>query len=410
MSRIKNLSRLLILLPVFAFILSLGISVYAEDKAESWTATKAWEKFENGPPADPNFFPLIVWLQKPENAEKYKAAGINTYFGLWQGPKPGQIEALKAAGMYLICDMNPEALKHRNDKTIIGWMMVDEPDNFQFKTNLKVGGKEWRYGPSTLRVSMKDIGEMYETIKKEDPTRPVWLCFSRGVADDKYLGRGYGWENSMYPEYMRSCDVVGFDVYPVSNIGGEYLWYHAKGLDRIKEWAGAQKPRFNCIGPDYAGKKGRPTPEQIKAEIWISIIHGTKGIVYFCHNFKPKFQADALLQDPVMLAAVTKINTQITALAPVINSPDIDGVEVSSSNKAVPVDILVKGYNGEVYIFAAAMKMGKPTVATFHVKGVSVAEKVEVLEEDRTLDMDAAGVFKDEFKTWETHNYRVIKH
>jgi hypothetical protein len=36
--------------------------------------------------SDPNFFPLAVWLQSPNNAAKYKAAGINTYVGLWRGP------------------------------------------------------------------------------------------------------------------------------------------------------------------------------------------------------------------------------------------------------------------------------------------------------------------------------------
>ena len=40
---------------------------------------------------DPNFFPLAVWLQSPNNAAKYKAAGINTYVGLWRGPTEEQL-------------------------------------------------------------------------------------------------------------------------------------------------------------------------------------------------------------------------------------------------------------------------------------------------------------------------------
>jgi len=35
---------------------------------------------------DPNFFPLCVWVQAPSNAARYRAAGINTYVGLWRGP------------------------------------------------------------------------------------------------------------------------------------------------------------------------------------------------------------------------------------------------------------------------------------------------------------------------------------
>ena len=55
------------------------------------------------------------------------------------------------------------------------------------------------------------------------------------------------------------------------------------------------------------------------------------------------------------------------------------------------------------------MKMGDPTTGTFQVKGVSAAGKVEVLWENRTLDMDASGKFTDEFKKWDTHIYKVIK-
>jgi len=405
---VKAMGRYLVFLLVFALALSCGTNTFAETKADGWTVTKQMENFRNYP-QDPNFFPLVVWLQKPGNAAKYKAAGINTYFGLHMGPKPGQLEELKAAGMYVICDMNKEALKFKDDKTIIGWMMMDEPDNFQFKSDLEVNGNIWKYGPETSRVSAKDIGEMYETLKKEDPTRPVFLTFSCGIANDQYPGRGGGWKNKMYPEYMRSCDFVGFDVYPTADLGERYLWFHAKGLDRIKEWAGAEKPRFNCIGTNFTGNKRAPTPEETKAEIWISIIHGTKGIVYFCHNFKPKFQEAALLEDPAQLANVTKINAQITELAPVINGTNYDGATAASSNEAVPIDILVKNYKGGTYIFAAAMKMGDPTTGTFQVKGVSAAGKVEVLWENRTLDMDASGKFTDEFKKWDTHIYKVIK-
>ncbi len=404
----KSLCRYLLLLPVFAFVISCKPCFCAEGKADSWTMNKYMEKFKNYP-QDPNFFPLTVWLQDPANAAKYKAAGINTFFALWKGPKAGQIEALKADGMYLICEMNPEALKHRDDKTIIGWMMMDEPDNFQFKSDLEVNGKIWKYGPETSRVSPKDLGEMYETVSKEDPTRPVFLGLGCGVANDQTPARGPGWKNTMYKDYIKSGDVICFDVYPVSDLGEKYLWFHAKGLDRLKEWGAAEKPRFNALGPCFTGKRNKqPSPENIKTEIWISIIHGTKGINYFCHNITP-FVEDALLRDAAQLASITKINAQITELAPVINGPDLNTAAVASSSESVPIDILVKNYKGETYIFAAVMKMGEPATGTFRVKDVSAAGKVQVLGENRTLDMDATGQFKDEFKTWETHIYKVVK-
>ena len=53
----------------------------------------------------------------------------------------------------------------------------------------------------------------------------------------------------------------------------------------------------------------------------MSLVHGSRGLIYFVHQFKPKFNEHALLDDPEMLAAVTAINRQIRELAPVLNSP-----------------------------------------------------------------------------------------
>lgn len=40
----------------------------------------------SGVPLDDTFFPIAVWLQNPQNALRFKAAGINLYAGLWNGP------------------------------------------------------------------------------------------------------------------------------------------------------------------------------------------------------------------------------------------------------------------------------------------------------------------------------------
>ena len=55
-----------------------------------------------GPSADPAFFPIAVWLQDPALAPRYKAAGFNTYVGLWKGPTEEQLQLLRQAGMKLI--------------------------------------------------------------------------------------------------------------------------------------------------------------------------------------------------------------------------------------------------------------------------------------------------------------------
>src|SRR5512135_2072267 len=94
-------------------------------------AGSPYGKWSHGPPADPSFFPLAVWLQSPANAERYRQAGFNTYLGLWRGPTEDQLATLKKAGLHIICEQNETALRHLDDPTIIGWMHGDEPDNAQ---------------------------------------------------------------------------------------------------------------------------------------------------------------------------------------------------------------------------------------------------------------------------------------
>jgi len=52
-----------------------------------WAGGPAYfAKWTKGPPNDPKFFPIGVWLQSPPNAKRYKDVGINVFVGLYQGP------------------------------------------------------------------------------------------------------------------------------------------------------------------------------------------------------------------------------------------------------------------------------------------------------------------------------------
>jgi hypothetical protein len=138
----------------------------------------------------------------------------------------------------------------------------------------------------------------------------------------------------------------------------------------------------------------------------MSIIHGSMGLIYFVHEWQPKFNESALLSDPNMLSAVTQINRQITEFAPVLNSPTIEkGARVSSDNNDVPIALMVKEHEDWTYLFAVGMRDGH-TIATFDVPHFEGERTVEVLGENRTLNLKN-GIFKDHFKPWDTHIYRI---
>jgi hypothetical protein len=73
--------------------------------------TSVYARWKNGPPHDPSFFPIAVWMQRPANAKAFQKAGINTYVGLWDGPTEAQLAQLKSSGMKLVCRQNEVAQK-----------------------------------------------------------------------------------------------------------------------------------------------------------------------------------------------------------------------------------------------------------------------------------------------------------
>jgi hypothetical protein len=352
--------------------------------------------------SDPGVFPIAVWLQNPANAPRYKAAGINVYVGLWRGPTDEQLADLKQHGMRVICAQNAVGLAHRDDSTIVGWMHGDEPDNAQSRRDGR------GYDPP---IPPARIVENYKRLKQADPSRPVLLNLGQGVAWDGWYGRGVRTNHPEdYPEYVKGCDIASFDIYPAchdhADVAGK-LWFVADGVRRLRNWAGDERPVWNCIEcTRISNPDAKATPRQVRAEVWMSIVRGSRGIIYFVHQFKPGFIEAGLLADAEMLAEVTAVNRQIQELAPVLNSPTLaDGCVVTSSNADVPVETVVKRHDGAVYVLAVGMRDGT-TTARFDVAAVPAASRVEVLGEDRTIEA-RGGAFEDRFEPWDAHLYRI---
>lgn len=356
-----------------------------------------------GPLGDRTFFPIGVWLQNPKNAARYRAAGFNLYVGLWKGPTLEQLRLLKQAGMPVICHQNRLALEHVDDTIIAGWMHQDEPDNAQSL------GKGKGYGPP---VTPQEILQRYERMRAADASRPVLLNLGQGVAWDHWHGRGVRTDHPEdYPLYVKACDIASFDIYPVTHsharVSGN-LWYVARGVERLVQWAGDQRAVWNCIECTRINnaKLKKPTPHQVRSMVWMSLIHGSRGLIYFVHEWQPRFNESALLSDPPMYAAVSRINHRIQALASVLNSPtDSDGVTTQSGHEDVPIATMMKRHEGQIYLFAVAMRE-RATRAEFRVSGLAGVRPVDVLDEDRQVTA-VDGVFADDFQPWDVHVYRV---
>jgi hypothetical protein len=383
---------------VLALVAMMAVIIWA---APAEGPTNPYAKWQHGPLKDANSFPIAVWLQDPRNAKRFQELGFNLYVALWEGPTAVQLAALKAVGMPVICTQNDVDLTDTNSDIIVGWMHSDEPDNAQSL------GQGKGYGPP---IEPKMVVADYHKMVRSDPSRPVLLNLGQGVAWDGWYGRGVRTNHPEdYPAYLEGCDIVSFDIYPVvhekAEVGGK-LEFVARGVERLRQWGKGQRIVWNCIEcTRIANVNVKPTPTQVRSEVWMALIHGSKGLIYFVHQFKPTFVEAGLLADAEMSRAVGEINHQICELAPVLNSPTLaEAVSVTSSDTKVPIHVMAKRDQQATYIFAVAMR-NHPATATFTCSQPT-ATIADVLGENRTLKL-TKGVFIDEFGPYAFHLYRL---
>ena len=359
-----------------------------------------YTQWSHGPSSDPSFFPIAVWLQSPSNAGAYQALGVNTFIGLWDGPTDQQLSDLTSAHMPTLCDQDVDWASHLDDPIVTGWTQQDEPDNAQA---LPDGGG---YGPCIDPSVIQQIGNTY---RQNDSTRPVFLNTGQGTAWADYYGRGSACAGvDDYAQYALGADILSFDIYPVNSTDAPVqgkLEMVAAGVDHLRTASNNEKAVWTWIETTgFNDPSATPTPDQIRTEVWMVLVHGARGFGYFCHIFSPSFDETGLLDTPASSQAVTDIDAQIQQLAPVLNQPSLaNGATVQSSDANVPIDIMAKRYQGTLYVFAVNMR---PTAAdgTFTIR-TPTSGSITAMGESRTIDL-SGGTFTDHFDGYAVHLYQ----
>jgi len=348
---------------------------------------------------DPSFFPVGVWLQPAGVAAQYKAMGVNVYVGgVDSYPRPKDrafLDAIAQHGMVAICPFKKQYVEEKLQEhpAFVGWMFGDEPDNVDRATG------QVKHTPEALLAD-------FARIRHADPTRPVYLNLGCGVANERFVGRGA--TDEQYAGYPAACDILSYDVYPCNSVspnGPDRLHLVAKGVDRLRKWAGPKKRVWCWIEANKIRKgDGRaPTPDEAKTMIWMALVHGADGYGFFCHSWAgPRLKVAGI--EPDMQQALAPVNAEVHRLAPVLNSPTVkDGATVKTTQGS-RVDVLVKRHGGATYVFAVNMHR-KPEQATFTIAGLGDAT-AEVLFEDRTVAVKA-GRFTDAFAPYAVHRYKM---
>ncbi|MEN8191725.1 MAG: hypothetical protein ABFS12_02840 [Bacteroidota bacterium] len=381
--------------------------------------------------SNPYYFPIGVYTQRPEYAGKYKELGINLYYYLWQGPTAEQITDLKKYGMRTICEFNEYAKENLiNDPVVVAWTHLDEPDLVKFSRNklTKMGQTEtkalvkkmWPKMYDKMELGTKDYKgwgfgyspeycrEEYEKIKKYDSSRPVILGLSKGVVIKEFNARGdRKYNNEDYQNYVNgSGDILSFDIYPVAYKIPEQLNKVADGVDSLAKWDSKDRLKFVAIECTFGRPDGpSATSEQIRAEIWMAIIRGARGISYFVHNFdgdKKFVRSDGLLADPEMMNAIKKQNAEIHSLAKVIYADETSNVKINGNESKI--DFVAKEVDGYLYVLSSTITT-EEVEAEFNLDNISNGT-IEVINEKRTVELKN-GKFTDQFAGYDVNLYKI---
>ena len=194
----------------------------------------------------------------------------------------------------------------------------------------------------------------------------------------------------VYKPLFAKADVIGFDSYPIEE------WCKPETLDRV--WWLQQdliaqvsgKPTFQWIeaGPMEKCKRYNPTPAIVRAETWLAIAAGARGIGYF---------PDVWPED--ITAEIGQINRDIVALAPALL--DLKGARTFSVGQ---VRVGVRKHEGATYVIAVN-PLTKPVKVGIPV-GEATGRQVSVWGEGRDATL-FGNVIQESFDAYGTHIYVI---
>lgn len=287
------------------------------------------------------------------------------------------------------------------------WGSISEIEGFD------ASGKNVLLSPprNEPRALPKDVQAEYEAIRKADPSRPVFMTLTGNF--HPHFGKWTDQQRaSLYPAYIKAADVVGYDIYPIYGWNKPewiYLVHDATAL--LVKLAGP-RPVYSWIETSKGGQwtgaleNQKPvTPQDIRAEVWMSICGGATAIGYFTHVWKPSYSQFGVPDEN--RKALRQINDQITRLAPAILGDRPPSAVKLEGAGDVKLAVMARKHAGRLYVFAVNYDERKVAASpTIQIEGLPAGSQVEVVDEDRTLRSEA-GSFADTFEPLAVHVYSV---
>jgi len=271
-----------------------------------------------------------------------------------------------------------------NANALISWYIADEPDG---------------------RVSPEVIRKYHDIVKEVDPYHLTSVVINN---PEKYL------------DYMNVSDIFMIDPYPIWENANYEVTCVSDNVDAALEamtranvskplWVILQAFGYQDEDNQAWGWDREPTYEEERCMTYLAIVHGAKGIFYycFCGPGLPGSGSDSYFipNSPQHWEDVKSIARELEQFTPVLVSPDDVGecLEVNSPD----IHFLLKNFQDRRYLFAvnSANQEVAATFSGFQVEPDQPGlDTLTVLFEQRELVVLEGG-FSDNFCPYEVHIY-----
>src|SRR6266850_2499639 len=360
----------------------------SDQKIEKVEIGKNREMRVNGLP----FFPLMSWAQRSTRFELLRSLGFNAFCG---GRASDYLPAAQKVGGYAMVGFDEKFVGH---PALLAWTHGDEPD-----LGFDNGGKP--------RKSAAEVVEGYQKIRERDATRPVFFNLTSGYMEmgGKKLAED---RREYYQTVVSGADILSFDYYPIYgwNRPDRLMWV-AEGVTQLRQFGGEKRAVMECIETskgsqwvDYA-KQIEVKPMHTRSEVWMAIIRGATGIMYFTHAWRPAFNEFEPTEE--MRLELKRLNDQITRLTPAIVANEFKGKVGIAFENDLHGEVMAKEHEGSIYLFANNLDLKwRAGRAEISMEGLKTGTRIEVIDESRQIVAEE-GRFGDDFGPLGVHIYRI---